>query len=87
MSKFVIEPNKIYPVVDNSGFFFIRVIERWYSGYKVEIAPCPDLDDFSDSDLEFAITVYSKSELKHLFGSFHLDDSESDEEDNDDEEA
>lgn len=87
MSKFLIEPNKIYPVVDNSGFFFIRVIERWYSGYKVEIAPYPDLDDFSDSDLEFAITVYSKSELKHLFGSFQFDDSESDEEDNDDEEA
>lgn len=83
MSKFVIEPNKIYPVVDNSGFFFIRVTKRWYSGYKVEIAPYPDLDDFSDSDLEFAITVYSKSELKHLFGSFVFDDPESDEEEED----
>ena len=38
MLKFVIEPNKIYPVVDNSGFFFIRVIERWYSDYKVELS-------------------------------------------------
>lgn len=85
MSKFLIEPNKIYPVVDNSGFFFIRVIERWYSGYKVEIATYPDLDDFSDSDLEFAITVYSKSELKHLFGSFVFDDSESYEEEEDEE--
>lgn len=85
MSKFVIDPNKIYDVNDGSNLFFIRVIERWYSGYKVEIAPYPDLDDFSDSDLEFAITVYSKSELKHLFGSFVFDDPESDEEEEDEE--
>lgn len=87
MSKFVIEPNKIYPVVDNSGFFFIRVIKRWYSDYKVEIAPCPDSDDFSDSDLKFEPAFYTRFELKRLFGSFDFNDSESDEEDNDDEEA
>lgn len=85
MSKFIIEPNKIYDVADGSNVFFIRVIERWYSGFKVEIAPYPDLDDFSDSDLEFAITVYSKSELKHLFGPFEFDDPESDEEEEDEE--
>lgn len=80
MSKFVIEPNKIYPVVDNSGIFFIRVIERWYSDYKVEIAPYPDSDDFSDSDLKFEPANYSKFELKRLFGPFEFEDPESDEE-------
>lgn len=84
MSKFVIDPNKIYPVVDNSGFFFIRVIERWY---KVEIAPYPDSDDFSDSDLKFESAIYTKFELKRLFGSFVFDDLASDGEDYDDEEA
>lgn len=87
MSKFLIEPNKIYPVIDNSGFFFIRVIERWYSDYKVEIAPCPDFDVFSDSDLKFVPAIYTKFELKHLFGSFVFDCFSSDVEDNDDEEA
>lgn len=87
MSKFVIEPNKIYDVDDGSNCFIIRVIERWYSGYKVEIAPYPDLDEFSESDLEFGTTIYTKNELKRLFGSFDFDDPESDEEDIDDEEA
>ena len=87
MSKFVIEPNKIYEVSDGSYCFFIRVLERWYSAYKVELASYPDLDDFSDSDLEFEPAIYNKFELKHLFGSFQFDDPESDEEDFDDEEA
>lgn len=39
MSKFVIEPNKIY-----------GVIERCYSVYKVEIACYPDFDDFLEAD-------------------------------------
>lgn len=47
MSKSVIEPNKIYLAYDGSSVFFIRVIERWYSDYKVEIAPYPDSVDFS----------------------------------------
>ncbi len=38
MSKFVIEPNKIYDVNFCSVRFFIRVIERCYSDYKVEEA-------------------------------------------------
>lgn len=36
MSKFVIEPNKIYDLNLCSVWFFIRVIERCYSDYKVE---------------------------------------------------
>ena len=79
MSKFVIEPNKIYLAFDGSSVFFIRVIERWYSDYKVEIALYPDFCDFSDSDLNFEPAIYTRSELKHL--------SESDEGDIDDEEA
>lgn len=85
MSKFVIEPNKIYEVCDGSYFFFIRVIERWYSDYKVEIASYPDSDDFSESDLKFEPAIYNKFELKRLFGSFVYDDPESDEEDEDEE--
>lgn len=85
MSKFVIEPNKIYEVCDRSYFFFIRVIERWYSDYKVEIASYPDSDDFSESDLKFEPAIYNKFELKCLFGSFVYDDPESDEEDEDEE--
>ena len=50
MSKFVIEPNKIYDVNFCSYRFFMRVIERWYSDYKVEIACYPDFDDFSYFD-------------------------------------
>lgn len=85
MSKFVIEPNKIYDVSDGSSLFFIRVIERWYSDYKVEIASYPDLDDFSDCDLKFEPAFYTKSELKHLFGSFVFVDPESDEVEEDEE--
>lgn len=85
MSKFVIEPNKIYDVSDGSSLFFIRVIERWYSDYKVEIASYPDLDDFSDCDLKFEPAIYTKFELKHLFGSFVFEDPESDEEEEDEE--
>lgn len=85
MSKFVIEPNKIYDVDDGSYVFFIRVIERWYSDYKVEIASYPDSDDFSDSDLKFEPAIYTKFELKHLFGSFEFEDPESDEEVEDEE--
>lgn len=80
MSKFVIEPNKIYEVSDGSYCFFIRVLERWYSFYKVELASYPVLDDFSDSDLEFEPAIYNKFELMHLFGSFVFDDPELDEE-------
>lgn len=87
MSKFVIEPNKIYDAYDGSNVFFIRVLERWYSDYKVELAPYPDSDNFSDSDLKFESAIYTKFELKHLFGSFDFNDSESDVEDIDDEEA
>ena len=86
MSKTVIERNKIYLAYDGSSVFFIRVIERWYSDYKVEIAPYPDSDDFSDSDLNFEPAIYNRSEIKNLFGSFVFD-PESDEEDIDDEEA
>jgi hypothetical protein len=85
MSKFVIEPNKIYDVNDGSNVFFIRVVERWYSDYKVEIASYPDLDDFNDSDLRFEPAIYTKFELNHLFGSFVFDDPESDEEEEDEE--
>lgn len=87
MLKFVIEPNKIYPVVDNSGFFFICVIERWYSDYKVEIAPYPDSDDFSVSDLKFESAIYTKSGLSRLFGPFVFDDSPEVDEEEEDEEA
>ena len=87
MSKFVIEPNKIYDVDDGSYVFFIRVLKRWYSDFKVEIAPYPDSDDFSGSDLKFESAIYTKFELKRLFGSFIFDDPEFDDEDNDDEEA
>lgn len=86
MSKFVIEPNKIYFAYDGSSVFFIRVIERWFSDYRVEIAPYPDSGDFSDSDLNFEPGIYTRFELMHLFGSFDFD-PESDEEDIDDEEA
>ena len=86
MSKYVIEPNKIYLVYDGSSVFFIRVIERWFSDYKVEIAPYSDSGDFSVSDLNFEPAIYTRFELMHLFGSFDFD-SESDEEDIDDEEA
>ena len=86
MSKSVIEPNKIYLAYDGSSVFFIRVIERWYSDYKVEIAAYPDSGDFSVSDLNFEPAIYTRFELKHLFGSFDFD-LESDEEDIDDEEA
>lgn len=85
MSNFVIEPNKIYDVSDGSSLFFIRVIERWYSDYKVEIASYPDLDDFSDCDLKFEPAIYTKFELKYLFGSFVFEDPESDEEEEDEE--
>ena len=34
MSKFVIEPNKIYDVSDGSSAFFIRVLKRWFSDHK-----------------------------------------------------
>ena len=78
--KFTIEPNKIYPVDDCWNIFFIRVIKRWYSDYKVEIAPYPDSDFFSDSDLKFEPFIYSKFELKRLFGPFEFEDPESDEE-------
>lgn len=84
--KFIIEPNKIYDVCDGSNIFFIRVLKRWYSDYKVEIAPFPSFDDCY-SDLKFEPAIYTKFELKRLFGSFEFDDSESDEEDIDDEEA
>lgn len=85
MSKFVVEPNKIYDVNDGSYSFFIRVVERWYSDYKVEIACYPDLDDFSDYDLIFEPAIYTKFELKHLFGSFEFEDPESDEVEEDEE--
>lgn len=87
MSKFVIEPNKIYDVNDGSYNFFIRVLDRWYSDYKVEIAFYPDLDDFSDSDLKFEPAIYSKFELSRLFGPFVFDDSMEAEEEEEDEEA
>lgn len=84
--KFTIEPNKIYDVDDGSNVFFIRVLKRWYSGYKVELAPYPDLDDFNDSDLRFEPTIYTKTELMALFGPFVFDDSlEADEEEEDEE--
>lgn len=52
MSKFVIEPNKIYDVNFCSYRFFIRVIERLYSDYKVEIGCYPDFDDSLEADEE-----------------------------------
>lgn len=85
MSKFVIEPNKIYDVNDGSCSFFIRVLKRWYSDYKVEVAPYPDFDDFYDFDLDFEPAIYSKFELKRLFGPFEFEDPESDEEEEDEE--
>ena len=87
MSKFVIEPNKIYDVNDGSYCFFIRVIERWYSDYKVEIACYPDFDDFSDSDLKFGVSIYNKFELSRLFGPFVFDVSPEADEEEEDEEA
>ena len=77
MSKSVIEPNKIYLAYDGSSVFFIRVIERWYSDFKVEIAPYPDSGDFSFSDLNFEPAIYTRLVF----------DPESEEEDIDDEEA
>ena len=53
MSKFLIEPNRIYFCFDGSSLFLIRVIERCHSDYKVEIAPFPDSGYFSESDLNF----------------------------------
>ena len=50
MSKFVIEPYKIYDVNFCSVRFFIRVIERCYSDYKVVIACYPDFDDSLEAD-------------------------------------
>lgn len=87
MSKFVIEPNKIYDVNDGSYSFFIRVVERWYSDYKVEIACYPDFDDFSDFDLKFSVSIYNKFELSRLFGPFVFDDSPEVDEEEEDEEA
>lgn len=84
---FIIEPDKIYDVSDGSSCFFIRLIKRWYSDYKVEIASYPDSDDFSVSDLKFEPAIYTCFELKRFFGPFIFDDPEFDEEDNDDEEA
>lgn len=52
MSKFVIEPNKIYDVNFCSVRFFIRVIERCYSDYKFEISCYPDFDDSLEADEE-----------------------------------
>ena len=48
--------------------------------------PYPDSGDFSDSYLNFEPAIYTRFELKHLFGSFDFD-PESDEEVIDDEEA
>lgn len=87
MSKFLIEPNKIFDVNDGSYSFFIRVVERLYSDYKVEIACYPDLDDFSDSDLKFSVSIYNKFELSRLFGPFVFDDSPEVDEEEEDEEA
>lgn len=87
MKKFEIQPNKIYDVSDGSNVFFIRVIERWHSQYKVEIASYPDLDEFSDSDLKFEPAYYTYYEIKHLFGYFIFADYYDVEEDNDYEEA
>lgn len=88
MSKFVIEPNKIYDVNDGSYSFFIRVVDRWSDlDYKVEIAYYPDFDDFSDSDLKFEPAFYNKFELSRLFGPFVLDDSPEADEVEEDEEA
>ena len=75
MSKFVIEPKKIYDVVFWSYRFLIRVIERSYSDYKVEIAPYPDFDDFSYFDLNFRAIIFKKYDLLCLFGPFVFDDS------------
>lgn len=75
MSKFVIEPNKIYDVKFCSYRFFMRVIERWYSDYKVEIACYPDFDDFSYFDLNFRVFIYNEFDLSCLFGPFVFDDS------------
>lgn len=75
MSKFVIEPNEIYDVNFCSVRFFIRVIERCYSDYKVEIASYPDFDDFSFLDLNFRVFNYNEFDLSCLFGPFVFDDS------------
>lgn len=85
MSKFVIEPGKIYSVESGNECFFIRVLDRWYSDYKVEIAQYPDLEDFSDSDLNFELAIYNKYELMRCFGPFVFDASESEEEEEDEE--
>lgn len=87
MPKFTIEPNKIYDVDNGSNVFLIRVIGRWYSDYKVEIAPYPDLDYFNDSDLRFELTIYNKTELMALFGPFVFNDSPEVEEGEEHEEA
>lgn len=73
MSKFVIEPNKIYDVIFWSYRFFIRVIERLHSDYKVEIACYPDFDDFSYSDLNFRVVIFNEFDLSCLFGPFVFD--------------
>lgn len=87
MAKFVIEPNKIYDVDDGSNVFFIRVLDRWYSDYKVEIAQYPDLVDFSDSDLNFVSAIYNKYELMRCFGPFVFESPEAEEEEEENEEA
>lgn len=86
MKKSVIEPNKIYLANDGSSLFFLRVIERCYSDYKVEVAPCPYSGDFSVFDLNFEPAHYLGLELKDFLDSFDFD-PESDEKDIDDEEA
>lgn len=81
MSKFVIESNKVYDVNFCSFRFFIRVIERCNSDYKVEIAYYPDFDDFSYFDLNFRVFIFNEFDLSCLFGPFVFDVSlEADEE-------
>lgn len=81
MSKVVIEPNKIYDVNFCYYRFFIRVIERCNSDYKVEIARYSDFADFSYTDLNFRAFIYNEFVLSCFFGSFVFDDSlEADEE-------